>query len=81
MPRPSKQPKLAADPDAAPSGADASAIMQVKVWLLGLSPMVWRRLLVPHTCTLRELHGMIQVAMGWEGIHLYQFCLRSRRYV
>jgi len=23
---------------------------------------------------------MIQVAMGWEGIHLYQFCLRSRRY-
>ena len=35
---------------------------------------------VPDTCTLRELHGIIQVAMGWEGIHLYQFCLRSRRY-
>ena len=29
---------------------------------------------------MRELHGVIQVAMGWEGIHLYQFCLRSRRY-
>ena len=42
--------------------------------------MVWRRLLVPDTCTLRELHGVIQVAMGWEGIHLYQFCFRSRRY-
>ena len=41
--------------------------------------MVWRRVLVPSTCTLRELHGVIQVAMGWEGIHLYQFCLRSRR--
>ena len=54
--------------------------MQVKVWLLGISPMVWRRLLVPGTCTLRELHGVIQVAMGWEGIHLYQFCLRSRRH-
>ena len=54
--------------------------MQVKVWLLGISPMVWRRLLVSDTCTLRELHGVIQVAMGWEGIHLYQFCLRSRRY-
>ena len=54
--------------------------MQVKVWLLGISPMVWRRLLVPDTCTLRELHGVIQVAMGWEGIHLYQFCLRSQRY-
>ena len=54
--------------------------MQVKVWLLGISPMVWRRVLVPAACTLRELHGVIQVAMGWEGIHLHQFCLRSRRY-
>ena len=49
------------------------------MWLLGISPMVWRRVLVSDACTLRELHGMIQVAMGWEGIHLHQFCLRSRR--
>ena len=40
--------------------------------------MVWRRLLVQDTCSLRGLHGVIQVAMGWEGIHLYQFCLRRR---
>ena len=44
--------------------------MQVKVWLLGISPMVWRRVMVPNTCTLRELHGVIQVAMGWEGQHV-----------
>jgi hypothetical protein len=30
--------------------------------------MVWRRVLMPTTFTLRELHGVIQVAMGWEGI-------------
>jgi len=54
--------------------------VQIKVWLLGISPMVWRRLLVPSTCSLCELHGVIQVAMGWEGIHLFQFCLRSCRY-
>ncbi len=42
--------------------------------------MEWRRVLVPSTCTLHELHGVIQVAMGWEGIHLYQFCLRAARY-
>ena len=64
----------------APSAADANAIVQVKVWLLGISPMVWRRVLVPSGCTLRELHGVFQVAMGWEGIHLYQFCLRAARY-
>ena len=62
------------------SSADPEAIVQIKVWLLGISPMVWRRVLVANTCTLRELHGALQVAMGWEGIHLYQFCLRAARY-
>ena len=62
------------------AAAAAAEVVQIKVWLLGISPMVWRRVLVPSTCTLHELHGVIQVAMGWEGIHLYQFCLRSCRY-
>jgi hypothetical protein len=52
---------------AVPAAEDVSAILQVKVWLLDISPMVWRRLLLPSSYTLRELHGVIQVAMGWEG--------------
>jgi hypothetical protein len=60
--------------------ADAAAILQIKVWLTGMSPMVWRRVLVPSSFTLRELHGVIQVAMGWESIHLYDFQLRAGRY-
>jgi len=50
--------------------------VQIKLWLLGISPMVRRRVLVPNACTLRELHGVIQVAMGWEGIH--RFCCNSK---
>jgi hypothetical protein len=42
--------------------------------------MVWRRVLVPTTFTLRELHGVIKVVMDWEGIHLYDFHLRAARY-
>jgi hypothetical protein len=53
--------------------------MQFKVWLLGLSPM-WRSVHVPATFTLRQLHGVIQVTMGWEGIHLFQFRLRAVLY-
>jgi hypothetical protein len=60
--------------------ADSDAVVQIKVWLLGVSPMVWRRVLVPTTLMLRELHGVIQLAMGSEGYHLYQFCLRARRF-
>ena len=64
----------------APPPGDAEAVLQIKVWLIGISPMVWRRVLVPAAFTLRELHGVIQVAMGWEGFHLFQFCLRAVRY-
>jgi len=50
----------------------AGPALQLKVRLLRGSPMVRRR--------LRELHGVVQVAMGWEGIHLFQFRLRAARY-
>jgi hypothetical protein len=62
------------------AAVNADAVLQIKVWLVGISPMVWRRVLVPATFTLRELHGVIQVTMGWEGIHLYVFCLRAAHY-
>jgi Plasmid pRiA4b ORF-3-like protein len=78
MKRPSKLPRVGEKPS--PAVADGDAILQVKVWLAGISPMIWRRVLVPATFTLRELHGVIQVAMGWEGIHLYDFHLRAARY-
>jgi len=59
-----------------PSGS----ILQLKLWLKLVSPMVWRRVLMPANCTLRELHGVFQIVMGWEGTHLFQFCLRAARY-
>jgi hypothetical protein len=78
MKRPSKLPRVEEKPS--PAVADGDTILPVKVWLAGISPMIWRRVLVPATFTLRELHGVIQVAMGWEGIHLYDFHLRATRY-
>ena len=69
MKRRPKQP-LPGDSHAPAEGADV--IVQAKVWLRGISPMAWRRLLMPVSLTLRELHGVIQVAMGWKSIHLYQ---------
>jgi Plasmid pRiA4b ORF-3-like protein len=39
-----------------------------------------RRVQVPASLTLRELHGVSQGVMGWEDIHLFQFMLRARRF-
>lgn len=60
--------KSQAEGATADSGAE---ILQFKIWLKGVSPMIWRRVQVPTSLTLHELHGVFQVAMGWEGIHLF----------
>ena len=68
------------DEPADPERPSIGPALQLKVRLLELSPMVWRRLLVPAAASMRELHGIIQVAMGWEGIHPFQFHPRAVRY-
>ena len=55
-------------------------ILQVKMRLVAISPMIWRRVLLPVAWTLEELHGVIQAAMGWEGLHLDEFRIRSACY-
>lgn len=60
--------------------SSALEIYQLKVRLLSISPMIWRRVLVPASMTLRELHGVLQVAMGWEGIHLFLFYVHAVRH-
>ncbi|HEU0086246.1 MAG TPA: plasmid pRiA4b ORF-3 family protein [Pseudonocardiaceae bacterium] len=34
---------------------------------------VWRRLLIPAAMSLRQLHDVLQVAMGWQDSHLHCF--------
>ncbi len=55
-------------------------VLQLKIRLLGINPMTWRRVLVPLSTTLRELNGILQVAMGWEGIHLFLFDIHAARH-
>jgi Plasmid pRiA4b ORF-3-like protein len=51
----------------------ARVIYQLKVTLEGVSPPVWRRLLVPGGYTLDRLHRVIQCGMGWRDCHLHSF--------
>jgi hypothetical protein len=46
------------------------AIYQLRVVLCGVSPLVWRRLLVVSTTSIAELHEILQSAFGWSGEHL-----------
>jgi hypothetical protein len=57
-----------------------SEIYRLKVSLLRISPIIWRRLLVPKEMTLYALHRTIQIAFGWEDYHLHAFKLHGRHY-
>ena len=53
------------------------AIYQLRVALCGVSPLVWRRLLVVSTTSIAELHEILQNAFGWSGQHLHRFLIHS----
>jgi len=36
----------------------------------GVSPLIWRRLLIPADTTIAGLHAVLQIAFGWNGDHL-----------
>ena len=64
----------------ASSEPETGSILQLKIRLLDISPMVWRRVLVSEDASLRELHGVLQTVMGWDGIHLFEFNIGGVRY-
>jgi len=55
-------------------------VYQVKVTLLGTRPPIWRRLLVPATLTLEQLHDVLQLAFGWEDCHMHEFRIGQKRF-
>jgi Plasmid pRiA4b ORF-3-like protein len=58
----------------------ASWSWQLKIELLDVNPVVWRRLVVPPTVKLPNLHQVFQAALGWTNSHLHEFVINGVRY-
>ena len=61
-----------------PRGIDQAA--ELKVSLADFRPPIWRRVLLPVTATLADLHVVIQVLFGWDGDHLHLFQVGKKQY-
>ena len=48
--------------------------------LRGVSPLVWRRLLVSSETPLAELHDILQLAFAWSDDHLHRFLIHGTAY-
>jgi hypothetical protein len=53
---------------------------QLRVVLRGISPLIWRRLLVRGDSTIADLHRTLQVAFGWSDEHLHRFVIHGREH-
>ena len=53
---------------------------QLGVIVHGVSPLIWRRLLVPGGASIAGLHAIVQAAFGWSGEHLHYFTVHGARY-
>ena len=64
----------------APTESAAASVYQLRVVVAGVSPLIWRRLLVSATTTIAGLHAVLQAAFGWSGQHLHRFTIHGREY-
>ena len=66
----------------AASGAPRSIdqVAGLKVSLSGARPPIWRRVRLPVTATLADLHDAIQVLFSWDGDHLHVFRAGKKQY-
>ena len=64
------------------SGASRSVdtVAELKVTLLDYRPATWRRVQLPVTATLGEVHDVIQESFGWDGDHLHVFSVGKKDY-
>ncbi len=56
---------------------DDIAILRIE--LEDIEPLIWRRVGVRTSMTLKAVHSVIQAAMGWLDYHLWEFEGNERR--
>ena len=55
-------------------------IYQLRVVLEGISPLIWRRLLVPDDYSIADLHFILQIAFDWDDWNLHRFFIYAKDY-
>ncbi len=55
-------------------------VYQLRVVIAGISPLIWRRLLVPAQTTIAQLHTVLQTVFGRGGEHLHRFVIHGAEY-
>jgi hypothetical protein len=55
-------------------------IATIRIELRDTDPVIWRQVEVPTSVTLKVLHDIVQIVMGWFDYHLWEFTIGGQRY-
>ncbi len=68
-------------PEFGPAAAESfNQICSIRMTLLDTDPVIWRAVEAPTSITLKVLHDIIQITMGWFDQHLWEFTIDERHY-
>jgi hypothetical protein len=59
---------------------DLDRICTIRIELMHSEPLIWREVEAPVSITLDDLHRIIQIVMGWEEEHLWEFTIAKKHY-
>jgi hypothetical protein len=62
------------------STSSNQVLYQLKAVIAGISPMIWRGLLVLGDTTIAQLHYILQIAFGWTDYYLHRFVIQAKLY-
>jgi len=60
--------------------AKSDDIVILRIELVDIEPLIWRRVAVPTSMNLKALHRVIQAAIGWLDYHLWEFTADGGKY-
>ena len=71
--------RMAKDPTKSASDR-FNEVCTIRIELRDSEPSIWRQVEVPTSITLKVLHDIVQIVMGWADYHLWEFAIGDRRY-
>lgn len=53
---------------------------RIHVRLKGIESSIWRKIELPARTTLKQLHRILRITVGWGDYHLHEFRADGKRY-
>jgi pRiA4b ORF-3-like protein len=60
--------------------APDEVVATLRIELEDIEPLIWRRVAVRTSMTMKAVHSVVQAAMGWLDYHLWEFTANGQKY-